>query len=88
MTPHPIVWWIWKRGGGFGRSRYASRMPPLPARSDSLPARTKSPELITESHEVEKEEMTFEHAMFVEERYGRNLPSSLAARAKDALRLD
>lgn len=74
------------RGGGFGRSRYASRMPPLPARSDSLPARTKSPELITESHEVEKEEMTFEHAMFVEERYGRNLPSSLAARAKDALR--
>lgn len=81
------------RGGGFGRSRYQSRQADLTASVQSDPATSSLsssiPSILGTNEQAvddEDEELTLEHAVFVEERYGRNLPFAHASRAKLALR--
>lgn len=73
------------RGGGFGRSRYQSRV------MDTAPAETAPAPKVLGSVDraivdTEDEALTLEHSVYVEERYGRNLPFAHASRAKLALR--
>ena len=77
------------RGGGFGRTRYQSRG--IDAWGSSVPSsrRTSQSSSTTALHEPaasEDEELAYEHDVFVEERFGRNLPIALAQDAKIALR--
>ena len=77
------------RGGGFGRSRYQSRQNSMDSSmSSSIPSVFGSEEHVLADSEKnnDNEELTLEHAVFVEERYGRNLPFAYASRAKLALR--
>lgn len=62
------------RGGGFGRSRYQSR--------DAAAETPQAPPPLADPDEG----MTYEHSVFIEERFGRNLPFALAQDAKVALR--
>ncbi|KAL4401298.1 Cystathionine gamma-synthase [Malassezia pachydermatis] len=72
------------RGGGFGRSRY-SRGNSFGMTSETTPS-TSATKLVPEPPADEDDDMTFEQAVFMEERYGRNLPFALSADAKVALR--
>lgn len=76
------------RGGGFGRSRYQSRQTDMESSmSSSIPNVLGSEEhMVADAAHNDDEELTLEQAVFVEERYGRNLPFAHASRAKLALR--
>ncbi|WFD34831.1 cystathionine gamma-synthase [Malassezia cuniculi] len=90
------------RGGGFGRSRYqrpmtssifapASSEPsraasPAPSTSTSTSSSSTSASMFMSAIDHQEDELTVEHAMYVEERFGRNLPFEQASLAKCALR--
>ena len=77
------------RGGGFGRTRYQSRGIDAWGSSVSSSRRTSQSSSTAALHEPaasEDEELAYEHDVFVEERFGRNLPIALAQDAKIALR--
>lgn len=79
-------------GGGFGRSRYQRAVPgrDSPTTASPAPADSAAPAVLAERakkvQEGKEDELTLEHAMYVEERFGRNLPFGMASRAKLALR--
>lgn len=70
------------RGGGFGRSRYSRGVDQLWANE----AASSSQSARAEATSMADEELTTEHSVFVEERFGRNLPFELAKDARIALR--
>lgn len=74
------------RGGGFGRGRYSRGVDNLWA-SDSASSSTVQPDAASASMTApDDEELTIEQSVYVEERFGRNLPFELAKDARIALR--
>ena len=71
------------RGGGFGRRRYQSSRSLDALYSEPSPPSSSSNAMDTKDDE---EGLTHEHSVFIEERFGRNLPFALAKDAKVALR--
>lgn len=75
------------RGGGFGRSRYSRGMDQLWASDSASSSKMVRPEASNApTPTLDDEELTIEQSVFVEERFGRNLPFELAKDARIALR--